>query len=64
MAERGDDLSQSRDMEFAHLFDDQAAAFAFRDWARLRGYRAEVWEDDAGASTSSCARRWSPSWIL
>lgn len=56
MAERGDDLAQARDVEFAHLFDDRNAAVAFCAWAEQHGYAATVEERD-DASTDVVVRR-------
>jgi hypothetical protein len=49
MAQQGDDLTQARDVEFAHIFDDSAAAEAFCAWAKQQGYAATVeTREDAG----------------
>lgn len=50
MAAQGDDLTQARDVEFAHVFEDRDAANAFSGWAQSQGYVVTVEDrEDAGA---------------
>jgi hypothetical protein len=56
MAEQGDDLTQAREIEFAHLFEDHRAAEAFHAWAQQQGYAATV-EAREDAGTDVIVRR-------
>ena len=42
MAEQGDDLTQARDVDFAHIFNNRSMAEAFCAWAERQGYAATV----------------------
>jgi hypothetical protein len=55
MAKQGDDLTQAREVDFAHTFDDRRAAEAFCSWARRQGYVATV-ENREDASTDVIVR--------
>ncbi len=55
MAEDGDDLTQPREIEFAHRFGDRRAAEAFCTWAIQQGYAATV-EGREDASTDVIVR--------
>jgi len=55
MAEQGDDLTQARDVEFAHVFGQRSEAEAFCAWAKKQGYSASVEERD-DASTDVIIR--------
>ncbi len=48
MARHGDDLSQARAIEFAHVFADKKAAELFAAEASGLGYQSSVEERDAG----------------
>jgi len=56
MVEHGDDLTQARDVEFAHIFDDRKSAAAFRSWADQQGYVATV-QDRGDECTDVIVRR-------
>ena len=56
MAERGDDLTQAREIEFAHLFEERRMAVAFCSWAQRQGYDATV-EHREDANTDVIIRR-------
>lgn len=55
MADQGDDLTQARDVEFAHVFGQRSGAEAFCTWAKKQGYSASVEERD-DASTDVIIR--------
>lgn len=60
MAEQGDDLTQARNIEFAHVFGQRRQAEAFCAWAKAQGYFASVEEQDDGSTDVIVRHRMIP----
>ena len=56
LAEDGDDLTEPRDIDFAHIFADQSAAKAFCAWAERQGYDVTL-DDGEDANIEVLVRR-------
>lgn len=55
MAKDGDDLSQPREIDFDHLFEEKEKALAYIDAVRLQGYEnadCDFWSDEGKWQTA------------